>query len=207
MVLSLTGRISVSFVTISFLIAKPTPASLLSPSDLPLQRKEYSKSLRLPESENLVSHRVAMSLLYLASSIATSVVRLCGRSAPSRSRRVLIFHCPIVPIHHVIHVEYYNKALLLLLLLRWKPANDQSRCIQTAYDQSLHGRHHQHAQYCHETGSHCNHHEQIWILWKIFVKLSTRNIVMTTQIPKRYAYLNNCILNNTLLYRRSRSSS
>ena len=38
MILSLTGRgISVSFVTISFLIAKPTPASLLSPSGLQLQ--------------------------------------------------------------------------------------------------------------------------------------------------------------------------
>ena len=97
MILSLTGRgISVSFVTISFLIAKPTPASLLSPSGLPLQKKEYSKSLRLPDSENLVSHRAAMSMLYLASSIATSAVRLSGRLAPSRSRRVLTFHCPIV---------------------------------------------------------------------------------------------------------------
>ena len=75
MILSLTGRgISVSFVTISFLIAKPTPASLLSPSGLPLQKKEYSKSLRLPDSENLVSHKAAMSMLYLASSIATSAV-------------------------------------------------------------------------------------------------------------------------------------
>ncbi|KAK2193868.1 hypothetical protein NP493_5g17074 [Ridgeia piscesae] len=47
MILSLTGRgISVSFVTISFLIAKPTPASLLSPSGVPLQEKEYSKSVR-----------------------------------------------------------------------------------------------------------------------------------------------------------------
>ena len=97
MILSLTGRdISVSFVTISFLIPKPTPASLLSPSGVPLQKKEYSKSLRLPDSENLVSHRAAMSMLYLASSIATSAVRLSGRLAPSRSRRVLTFHCPIV---------------------------------------------------------------------------------------------------------------
>ena len=96
-ILSLTGRgISFSFVTISFLIARPTPASLLCPSGLPLQKKEYSKSLRLPDSENLVSHRAAMSMLYLASSIATSVVRLSGRSAPSRSRRVLTFHCAIV---------------------------------------------------------------------------------------------------------------
>ena len=98
MILSLTScGIAVSFVTISFLIAKPTPASFLSPSDLPLQKKEYSKSLRLPpDSDNLVSHREAMSMLYLASSIATSAVRLSGRLAPSRSRRVLTFHCPIV---------------------------------------------------------------------------------------------------------------
>ncbi|KAK2168587.1 hypothetical protein NP493_1220g00076 [Ridgeia piscesae] len=93
MILLVTGcGISVSFVTISFLIAKPTPASLRFPLGLPLQKKEYSKSLRLPDSENLV----AMSMLYLASSIATSVVRLSGRSAPSRSRRVLTFHCAIV---------------------------------------------------------------------------------------------------------------
>ena len=97
MILSLSGRgISVSFATISFLIAKPTPASLLSPSGLPLQKKEYSKSSRLPDSENLVSLTAAMSMLYLASSIASSAVRLSGRLAPSRSRRVLTFHCPIV---------------------------------------------------------------------------------------------------------------
>ncbi|KAK2178806.1 hypothetical protein NP493_530g01147 [Ridgeia piscesae] len=90
MILSLTGRgISVSFVTISFLIAKPTPASLLSPSGLPLQKKEYSMSLRLPDSENLVSYRATMSMLYLASSIATSAILLSGWSAASRSRRVL----------------------------------------------------------------------------------------------------------------------
>ena len=83
-------------MTISFLTAKPTPASFLSPSGLPLQKKESSKSLRLPDSENLVSHRAAMSILYLASSIATSAVRLSGRSAPSRSRRVLTFHGAIV---------------------------------------------------------------------------------------------------------------
>ena len=35
-------------------------------------------------------------MLYLASSIATSAVRLSGRSAPSRSRRVLTLHCAIV---------------------------------------------------------------------------------------------------------------
>ena len=86
MILSLIGRgISVSFVMISFLIAKPTPASLLSPSGLPLQKKEYSKSSRLQDSENFVSHRAAMSMLYLASSIATSAVRLSGRLAPSRA--------------------------------------------------------------------------------------------------------------------------
>ena len=78
-------------MTISFLIAKPTPASLPSPSGLPLQKKEYSKSLRLPDTENLVSHRAAMSMLYLASSIATSAVRLSGRS-------VLTFQCAIVSI-------------------------------------------------------------------------------------------------------------
>ena len=97
MIMSLTGcGISVSFVKISFLIANPTPASLLSPSGLPIPKKEYSKSLRLPDSENLVSHRAAMSMLYLASYIATSAVRLSGRSAPPRSRRVLTFHCAIV---------------------------------------------------------------------------------------------------------------
>ena len=97
MILSLTGRgIYVSFVTISFLIAKPTPASLLSPSGLPLQKKEYSKSLRLPYSDNLVSHRAAMSMLYLASSIATRDVRLFGQSAASRWSRVLTFHCAII---------------------------------------------------------------------------------------------------------------
>ena len=37
-----------------------------------------------------------MSMLYLASSIATSAVRRSGRSAPSRSRRVFTLHCPIV---------------------------------------------------------------------------------------------------------------
>ena len=80
MILSLTGRgISASFVTISFLIAKPTPASLLSPLCLPLQKKEYSTSSRLPDSEKLVTNRAAMSMLYLASSIATSAVRLSGR--------------------------------------------------------------------------------------------------------------------------------
>ena len=43
MIMSLTGRgISVSFVTISFLIAKHNPAPLLSPSGLPLQKKDYS---------------------------------------------------------------------------------------------------------------------------------------------------------------------
>ena len=104
MIMLLTGRgISVSFVMISFLIAKPTPASLLSP--LPLQKKDFSKSLRLSDFENLVSHRAAMSMLYLACSIATSAVRLSGLSVPSRSRRVLTFHCSIV-----------NSCLLCLLL-------------------------------------------------------------------------------------------
>ena len=85
MILSLTGRgISISFVTISFLRAKPTPASLLSPLGLPLQKKEYSKSLRLPDYENLVSHWASM--LYLANSIVTIAVCLSGRSTSSRSR-------------------------------------------------------------------------------------------------------------------------
>ena len=35
-------------------------------------------------------------MLYLARSIANGAVRLSGRSAPSRSRRVLTFHCAIV---------------------------------------------------------------------------------------------------------------
>ena len=111
MILSLTGRgIAVSFVTISFLIAKPTPASLLSPSGLPLQMKEYSKSLRLPDSDNLISRRAAMSMLYLASSIATSAARLSDRSAASRSRRFLTFHCAVV-----------SSCLLLVLIFhcRW----------------------------------------------------------------------------------------
>ena len=42
------------------------------------------------------SSRSAMSMLYLGSSIATSTVRLSGRSAASRSSRVLTFHCAIV---------------------------------------------------------------------------------------------------------------
>ena len=97
MILSFTGRgISVSFVTISFLIEKPTPASLHSPSGLPLQNKEDVKSLKLSYSNNLVSHRAAMSMLYLASTIGTSAVRLCGRSNASRLRRVRKFHCVIV---------------------------------------------------------------------------------------------------------------
>ena len=97
MILLLTGRgISVRILTISFLTAKPTPASFLCPSGLPLQKKEYSNLLRLPDSENLVSHRAAMTMLYLASSISTSAVRLSSRSAASRSRRVLTFHCAIV---------------------------------------------------------------------------------------------------------------
>ena len=67
-----------------------TPASLLSPLGLPLQP---SKSLRLPDSENLVSHRAAMSMLYVARSIATSAVRVSRRSAASRSRRVPMCNC------------------------------------------------------------------------------------------------------------------
>ena len=35
-------------------------------------------------------------MLYFESSVATSTVRLSGRSAPSWSRRVLTFHCPII---------------------------------------------------------------------------------------------------------------
>ena len=34
-------------------------------------------------------------MLYLASCISTSAVRLSGQSAASRSRRVLVFHCAI----------------------------------------------------------------------------------------------------------------
>ena len=37
-------------------------------------------------------------MLYLANSIATRAVRLSGRSAASRSRGVLTFHCAIVSI-------------------------------------------------------------------------------------------------------------
>ena len=93
MTMSLTGRgISISFVTIYLLIVKHTPASLLSPSGLPLQKKVCPKTLRLPDYENLVSHRVAMSMLYLTCSIAASAVHLSGRSAASRSKRVLTFH-------------------------------------------------------------------------------------------------------------------
>ena len=95
MILSLTGRgISVSFVRITFLIAKPIlpyfSFGFATPEDRVFQVIETT------DSENLVSHRAAMSMLYLASSIATSAVRLSGRLAPSRSRRVLTFHCPIV---------------------------------------------------------------------------------------------------------------
>ena len=35
-------------------------------------------------------------MLYLASSITTSVVRLSGQSVASRSRRVVTFHCVVV---------------------------------------------------------------------------------------------------------------
>ena len=60
-------------------------------------------------------------MLYLASSIATSAVRLSGRSAASRSRRVLTFHCAIV-----------SSCLLLLLLLifhcRWKMRSRSVKC-------------------------------------------------------------------------------
>ena len=47
---------------------------------------------------NLVSHRAAMSMLFLASSIATNAVRLSGRSVPSRSRRsdVPLCNCQFV---------------------------------------------------------------------------------------------------------------
>ena len=82
-------------MTISFLIAKPTPASLLSSSSLPLQKKEYSKSLRLPDCDNLCFTQGG-DVDVVASSIAASAVRLSGRSAASRSRRVLTFHFAIV---------------------------------------------------------------------------------------------------------------
>ena len=86
MILSLTGRgIFARFVTISFLIAKPTPASLLSPLGLPLQKKEYSKSLRLPDSENLVSHRAAMSMLiWQVPLLLVPYVFLVGQLLPGR---------------------------------------------------------------------------------------------------------------------------
>ena len=58
--------------------------------------KDYSKSLRLLGSENLVSHRAAMSMLYLRSFTATGAVRLSGRSAASRTRRVLTLCCAII---------------------------------------------------------------------------------------------------------------
>ena len=94
MIISLVSRgISVCIVPISFLMAKPNPASFFSPSGLPLQKKEYSKSLRLLHSGNLVSRRAAMSMLYLASSIATSVVRRSGRSPSSRLRGVPFCKC------------------------------------------------------------------------------------------------------------------
>ena len=70
-------------------------SSLFGTLSIQVIRKK-SKSLRLPDSENLVSHRAAMSMLYLASSVATRALRLSGRLAPSRSRRVLTFHCAIV---------------------------------------------------------------------------------------------------------------
>ena len=54
-------------------------------------------------------------MLYLASTIATSAVRLSDRLAPSRSRRVLTYHCPIV-----------SSCLLCLLLPSWFSTFDGS---------------------------------------------------------------------------------
>ena len=40
------------------------------------------------------------------------------------------------------------------------------------------------AKYCHETGSHCNHHGNSGNCWILFAKLSSRNIWITTQSSK-----------------------
>ena len=60
-------------------------------SNLP-SLKEYSNH---QDSENLISHRAAVSMLYLASSIAASAVHLSSWSAVSCSRRDLTFHWTI----------------------------------------------------------------------------------------------------------------
>ncbi|KAK2149436.1 hypothetical protein NP493_2991g00003 [Ridgeia piscesae] len=62
-----------------------------------MKKKEYSKSLRLPDTENLVSHRAAMSMLYLASSIATSAVRLSGRQNDLKMETVRLGHLKCHP--------------------------------------------------------------------------------------------------------------
>ena len=80
MILSPTGRvISVSYLTISFLIAKPPPASL------------FFFGFATPEER--VFQVFETTMLYMASSIATSAVRLSVWAAASRARRVLAFHC------------------------------------------------------------------------------------------------------------------
>ena len=74
-------------------IANPTPASLLSPSGFPFQKKVYPGPLSTtcPSSLNLVSDKAAISILYRSSSLATSAVRLSGRLDEFRSRSVLTF--------------------------------------------------------------------------------------------------------------------
>ena len=54
-------------------------------------------------------------MLYLASSIATSAVRLSGRLAPSRSRRVLTFHCPIVSSCLLFHCQWKMRSSSVVL--------------------------------------------------------------------------------------------
>ena len=91
MILLLTGR----GIYVSFDILFDSKAH----SDLPSFSFGFAtleeRILRLQDSETHVSHREAMWMLYLASPIVTSALRLSGRPAASRSRRVLNFYCAI----------------------------------------------------------------------------------------------------------------
>ena len=77
------------------LIAKCPPVSRHSPSLLPLQKKVYLISVRLPSFANLVSLRAALWMRYLFSSLATRAV-LPGLLDFVLSISVHTFHVPMV---------------------------------------------------------------------------------------------------------------
>ena len=87
-----------SLLTSEDLMANPTPASLLSSSFRPDQKKVYPAlfSVNSPSSANLVSLRATMWRLYLAISLATRAVLLSGLFAELQSSSVRTFHAPIV---------------------------------------------------------------------------------------------------------------